>query len=46
MSNLNESDNMAPEAPQLDAMEIFVNSKFKKPAMADMMLYEGKRCFY
>ena len=42
MSNLNESDALAANAPLLDAMEIFVNSKFKKPAMANMMLYEGK----
>ena len=42
MSNLNESDALAANAPPLDAMEIFVNSKFKKPAMANMMLYEGK----
>lgn len=41
MSNLNESDRLAANAPPLDAMEIFVNSKFKKPAMANMMLYEG-----
>ena len=42
MSNQNESDLLASNAPPLDAMEIFVNSKFKKPAMANMMLYEGK----
>ena len=30
------------EDPPLNVMEIFVNSKFKRPAMANMMLYEGK----
>ena len=38
--------NVEPSAvsiePPLDAMEVFVNSKFKKPSMANMMLYEGK----
>jgi len=37
--------NVEPSAvsiePPLDAMEVFVNSKFKKPSMANMMLYEG-----
>ena len=36
-----QSENTVEDAPALDAMEIFVNNKFKKPAMANMMLYEG-----
>ena len=35
-------EGIGENSPPLDAMEIFVNNKFKKPAMADMMLYEGK----
>ena len=42
MSNVNEEDPSARTAPPLNVMEIFVNSKFKRPAMANMMLYEGK----
>ena len=36
-----QSENIVDNVPALDAMEIFVNNKFKKPAMANMMLYEG-----
>ena len=42
MSNVHEADPSVASAPPLNVMEIFVNSKFKRPAMANMMLYEGK----
>ena len=40
-ANSNSSDTGVNEVPKLNVMEIFVNSKFKRPAMANMMLYEG-----
>ena len=39
---ITQHENTIENTPALDAMEIFVNNKFKKPAMANMMLYEGE----
>ena len=40
--NASEANPSASSVPPLNVMERFVNSKFKRPAMANMMLYEGK----